>query len=151
MNPLVFMFPALKDPPTTGGERYNLELTQRLPKAFALETVTFADLGISLADGPKGFERAVLAWADRRREPGAILQDTYCFELATETNRALRRRGYGPLIGFAQAVYPERYRAPWAKARRFWRLRQLWETRDWSARTERSWERPWWSCIATGP
>lgn len=128
--PLVFLVPAIVDPPTTGGERYNLELARRLGGTFEVETLTLADLGVRAVDGPEAFRRALVRWADRRGRPAPLFEDTWFYELAAGANRAIRRMGFGPIVGFAQAVYPERYRAPWARGPRFVRLRRYLATLD---------------------
>ena len=125
--PLLAFFPALPEPPTTGGEIYNRALVDGLGRDRELSVATFAGLGVTAATSPRDYAAAALAWLDRERlAPRAVLEDTYVYRQSGPLLSALRARGFGPIVGFGQALYPRRFRSPLVRARAWWALaRQL--------------------------
>ena len=125
--PLVAFLPALPEPPTTGGEIYNRALVAGLRRERELSVATFAGLGVTAATTPRDYAAAALAWLGRERlAPRAVLEDTYVYRQSGPLVSALRARGFGPIVGFGQALYPRRFRSPLVRARAWWALaRQL--------------------------
>lgn len=117
MKPLLFVVPALPDPPTTGGEIYNRRLVEGLRESFELTVVTLGDLGVSMDVTADEFSRRLMALVARGAAPGPVLIDTYLYPIAGPATEALRRSGFGPVVGFGQAWYPGRYRSFLARHR----------------------------------
>ena len=120
---LLLLVPALPDPPTTGGEIYNREIASRLAAGRELHVATFADLGVNAASSADALAEATLRWLEERGvAPCPVVEDTYAYGRAGRLHAELRRRGFAPIVGFGQALYPDRYRSPLSRARRWWTL-----------------------------
>jgi len=111
---LLFLVPALKDPPETGGELYNLKLASGLQRDWDVQVATFDDLP-GFARTATAYEGALTRYINDHGPFQVIVQDTYVYPFAATMNRQLRSRA--PLIGFGQAIYSERYRHPMHKWR----------------------------------
>lgn len=111
---LLFLVPALKDPPETGGELYNLKLAEGLQRDWDVRVATFEDLP-GFARTPTAYEGALTRYINDHGPFQVIVQDTYVYPFAATVNRNLKSRA--SLIGFGQAIYSERYRHPMHKWR----------------------------------
>ena len=109
---LLFLIPALKRPPETGGELFNLKLADGLSSHFDLTVATFEDLP-GFARSPKEYADAVMHFMDKNGPFDAVVSDTYTYPFSVDANQAIAKRC--ALIGFGQAVYSERFRRPWTK------------------------------------
>ncbi|MBX7187494.1 MAG: glycosyltransferase family 4 protein [Vicinamibacteria bacterium] len=125
MKPLLFIVPALPQPPTTGGEIFNQRLAHGLAAEWDLTVATFADLGGSAQMTAAEFERRLVAFVKGGVEPGPVLLDTYLYRQFDGALDRLRALGFGPFIGFGQAWYPGRYRSFLSRARVQARLMRL--------------------------
>lgn len=111
---LLFLVPAIKRPPETGGEHYNLRLADGLSQDWDITTAGFEDIG--LADRTEAaYLNALRGYLEARAPFDAIVQDTYVYPFAATANRWLAMQA--PLVGFGQAVYSERYARLWARWR----------------------------------
>jgi len=111
---LLFLVPALKDPPETGGELYNLKLAKGLQRDWDITVATFDDMP-GFARTPTAYEGALTRYINDHGPYQVVVQDTYVYPFAASANRRLRNRV--PLVGFGQAIYSERYRHPMHKWR----------------------------------
>jgi glycosyltransferase involved in cell wall biosynthesis len=115
---LLYLVPALRQAPESGGEHFILHLSRQLAADLGAVTVDWAALHLERASlSPARYREAVLGWVGERSWRGPVLIDSYLYPWATDLVRALRARGCGPVVAHGQAVYQERYRSPVARAR----------------------------------
>jgi glycosyltransferase involved in cell wall biosynthesis len=126
----LFIFPALKQKPETGGELYNLRLERMLREHYDLRCLTLDELGVQDWRGDSGFAEAALREA-RTELPGTpVLQDTYFYPVFRPVNLALRRAAIGPIIGFGQAIYPDRFGSLLSRMRHYYALTRYLQSCD---------------------
>lgn len=112
MDRALFLVPALKSIPETGGEHFNLELSKGLSRHFDLCTVGFQDLP-GFARDPNAYLAAIQRFWDQMGPFELVIQDDYVYPFAALANEWLSKRTN--LIGFGQAIYSERYDRPWVR------------------------------------
>lgn len=109
---LLLLFPAVKEPPESGGEIYNLKLARGLGGPWKTTVATFDDLP-GFARDESAYAAAVRSFVAENGPFDAIVQDTYVYPFATAANRFLS--AHAPLIGFGQGMYSQRFTRPWVR------------------------------------